>query len=600
MEPGHAELSTGLAGSFTGIDWAIVAGYLLVTTVVGGLLAGKQASMRDFFLGGRKLPWYAVSASIIATEISAVTFISLPYVVYQPGGDFTYLQLGLFGAIIARVIVGFVLVPAYYRREIYSPYDYVGQKLGTEARSVTTVLFALGGILAQSARVYVTAIVLELVLRDSLFGWLADCTGLSPMTWSIWTIGVVAVGWTLMGGMATVIWTDAVLFLMFMGGALMALGFVVHALPGGVGEMIATGQAADKFRFFDFSPDPTRAYTFWTAIIANTWFCVGIYGTDQLLAQRMFCCRGPRQARLAILSSAAGQLVTVSIMLVGVGLYAYYKTHPLSGEALRLCQERGDRIFPIFILQVLPAGLTGMVIAAVFAAAISSLDSILAALSQTCVSAFYLPWRRRRMATTVDAEDPAEARRTVRVSRILVVIWGVVLCIAAQLAAVAAEYQESVLDLALTMAGYASGALLAGFLLAFLPLKVDGRGLCWSGPISVFTVFAVAWHQPWARAMCWGFAVAVLALWVAIELRANLRGNLFRTAAIVLALAVMLTISHYGYWPGPADQDGHPTYHIVAFPWFAPIGCTVALVLGYLLGHPKNRFRHAADTLRMD
>ncbi len=169
-----------LSGHFTWIDWMVVFGYLAITTVIGGALAGKQATIRDFFLGGRKLPWYAVSGSIIATEISALTFIGVPFVVFKDGGNFTYLQLGVFGSFFARIIVGFVLVPAYYKREIYSPYDYMGNQLGGSVRSVTTALFALGGILSQSARVYLTAVVLNLILRQPL-AQLADWTGIAPL-----------------------------------------------------------------------------------------------------------------------------------------------------------------------------------------------------------------------------------------------------------------------------------------------------------------------------------------------------------------------------------------------------------------------------------
>ena len=166
-----------MSGHFTWIDWGIVVAYFVATTLIGGVLAGKQATIRDFFLGGRKLPWYAVSGSIIATEISALTFVSVPFVVFSPGGNFTYLQLGVFGSFFARVIVGYVLVPAYYQREIYSPYDYMGHRLGPSVRSAATVLFMIGGMLAQAARVFLTAVVLRVILHNEL-GALAKATGI--------------------------------------------------------------------------------------------------------------------------------------------------------------------------------------------------------------------------------------------------------------------------------------------------------------------------------------------------------------------------------------------------------------------------------------
>src|SRR5688572_15371258 len=180
-----------------------------MSTAVGYLMRGKQATIRDFFLGGRKLPWPAVCGSIIATEISAVTFISVPALAFAAGGDMTYLQLAL-GSILARFLIGWFMVPAYYEREIYSPYEYLGIKLGPAVNRLTTVLFSVGAVLGQGVRVFTTALVLRVI------------TGLDLVT-SIWVIGAVAVVWTLMGGITTVIWTDVVQFLVFLFGGIFAL-----------------------------------------------------------------------------------------------------------------------------------------------------------------------------------------------------------------------------------------------------------------------------------------------------------------------------------------------------------------------------------------
>ena len=338
---------------FTVIDWIVLAGYLVFTTVLGAKLAGRQATIRDFFLGGRKLPWPAVAGSIIATEISAVTFLGAPAIVFAAGGNFTYLQLAL-GAILARIIIGIWFVPAFYEREIYSPYDYMGNRLGVQVRSVTTGLFMVGAILGQSVRVLLTALVLELMT-----GW--------PLGVSIWVIGLIAVAWTLLGGITTVIWTDVVQFIVFVVGIIIALVYVCIDLPGGFGEMVTVAVEADKFRFWNFSSDPNVAFTIWAALIANTFLCLNAYGTDQLIAQRMFCCKGPREARIAIIASSVGQLVTILALFVGVGLFAYYQRFELTGEAADLVGERIDRIFPIFILQNMPVGLVGLIIAGVFA-----------------------------------------------------------------------------------------------------------------------------------------------------------------------------------------------------------------------------------------
>lgn len=621
----HLSLAS-VSAQFTWIDWSIVMGYLAFTTWLGARMAGRQATIRDFFLGGRKLPWYAVSGSIIATEISALTFISVPYVVFKPGGNFTYLQLGVFGSFFARLVVGYILVPAYYKREIYSPYDYMGNQLGGRVRSMTTVLFTLGGMLAQSARVYLTAEVVIVVLHDQLV-WLSQSFGLDPLAWAIILIAGVSVIWTLIGGITTVIWTDVILFLLFLLGALLALGTVAYKLTGGFGEMFSMGWAATdsgpwgKFTFFDFSTSPLRAYTIWTAVIASTWGGLGAYGTDQLLAQRMFCCKNTRDARWAIISSTCGQIVTLTVMLVGVGLYAYYQANPLTGEALDLFNVKGDRIFPIFIVQVIPLGLKGLIIAGVFAAAISSLMGILTALSQTVMSAFYNPLRERYLSKrgiTVSlsgnveelsekAEASAEDRRSVFVGRLMVLFWGVVLSLMAYFAQRVSAYYPSILDLGLAMAGYVSGALLAGFALSFLPLKIDGRGFMYSGPLSAVCVFALVWHQPWTHGVCWGFAAVVLMVWTwqlmatAMTVaslgddRERMRGALAlvirdwpQTLILAAGLAFMLWLNYYGYWVGEPAEDGAPTYLTVAWPWYAPLGSTVAFVWGYLLARRRS------------
>ena len=490
---------------------------------------------------------------------------------------------------------------------------------------MTTCLFTLGGMLAQGARVYLTAVVLELVLAGPLKA-LSEATGVGTLTWSIWIIGFVAIAWTIMGGITTVIWTDVILFLVFFLGGFVALGFIVAKLPGGVWEgvrhIFTEGLAVEeagpwgKLTFFDFDPSPTKAFTIWTATIAATWGGLGAYGTDQLLAQRMFCCKGPREARKAIISSSVGQIITFTMLLVGLGLYVYYQHFPLAGEAARSVAEKGDRIFPVFILQVLPTGITGLLIAGVFAAAISSLDSILAALSQTTISAFYLPWldRRRPPEGLSDEQQADRQRGTVRVSRILVIFWGIVLCFMAHVADAASAKFPEILNLALSMAGYAGGALLAGFLLAFLRLNIDSRGYIWSAPLSVFLIFAIVWHQPWTHAVCWLGAIVMVLTWLWLLMKeamevadldatpekskrvlALLLRDWPQTVVLVAGIAMMIWTNYHGYLDRIVDPEtGAISYVTIAWPWFSPIGSTVAFVFGFLLARHRKRPDDAA------
>jgi SSS family transporter len=554
-----------LQGGLGALDWAVVVALFALTHWIGQRSAGKPATIRDFFLGGRKLPWYAVSASIIATEISAVTLISLPATVFRAGGNICYLQLGLIGLFLARWIVALWLIPRYFEREIYSPYDFMGHALGARVKGVATILFSIGGVLGQAARVYLTGIVLELVLHQQ-FAAFEAATGIRGLWAAIAVIGIVAVAWTWMGGMTTVIWTDAVLFLVFLAAIALALITAVARVDGGVAEVVAVGREAGKFQFFDFEPTFGKANTFWAALVANTWVGVGAFGTDQLMAQRVFCCKNAREARKAMLASYLSMSVAVLVALVGVALYAYYQQHPLEGAALELYQQKNDRIFPIFILEALPSGVKGLIVAGAFAAAISSLDSILAALSQTVMSAFYLPQSGVPVAG-------GEAR-ALRVSKLLVVVFGVLLCvIAAACELVQRDPRFSaVLDLALSMPGYTQGALLAAFALAFcFRGRVDGSGYLWSAPLSVIAVLALAWHEPWTAITVAAGGALLLGAWIRTR-HFDLDGpRVAPGPTVMLALfligLVMLTRSEI----------------VVAWPWFAPAGCTTAFAFGYLL-----------------
>lgn len=620
------------SAQFTIIDWAVVIGLLAFTTWLGHRFSGKQATLRDFFLGGRKLPWYAVSGSIIATEISAVTFIGVPYVVFKDGGNFTYLQLGLFGSLIARIIVGYLLVPQYYRREIYSPYDYMGHQLGQRVRTMTSGLFVLGVMLAQSARIYLTAQIMIVLLHDQI-GALVTLFGLDPLAWALIIIGTISTVWALFGGITTVIWTNLTLFLIFLVGAFAALGVAAWNLEGGFAEMFRVGWQAKesgpwgKFTFFDFSPSPFKDFTIWTAVIASTWGGLFSYGTDQLLVQGMFCCKDEREARKAIIGSAFGQVVTATVMLVGVGLYAYYRAHPLTGEALELYKAKGDRIFPIFICQVVPVGLAGLIMSAGIAAAISTVMGVLTALSQTIIGAFYNPIRRARLLSRAlrghcpccnyDISNspgqmcpecglvirgdpdrlldfPAEHRRNLAFSRFLIVFWGVVLCVLAYMTDYVAHKEPSILQLALAAAGYAGGALLGCFALAFLPFGVDGRGYMWSAPLSVLCVYALVWHNQASHVVCALAAVLLLAGWLAyLALDRDRPGcgprvlhPAAQTVVLVLGLGLMVFINHTAVWT-ITDSSGIVRRATVAWPWYAPFGSVVAVVWGYLLARRR-------------
>lgn len=652
--------STGsLSAHFTLIDWAVLVGYLLLVSVLGVALAGKQKNMEDFFRGGDKLPWYAVSASMIATTISAVTFVGVPAIAFA--GNMTYLQLGIIAGLLSRLFVAWVLVPAYYKKRIYSPYDYMGNQLGSGARGVTTGLFTLGGLLGQSARVYLTALVLTLVMSDQL-DWIESYTSLSPLASAIIIIGIIAVIWTMLGGIATVVWTDAMLFLVFVVGGIAALWVIIAALPDGFAQFWEFGNQHEKFEIFniDKAVDFTTPYTLTAAGFAVVVGNIGAYGTDQLLAQRLFTCKGKGSAQLSVLTSYVAEAVTALMLLVGVGLFVFYHAFPekLAGEAALMVAGENDKIFPVFILQQMPVGLSGLVIAGIFAAAISSLTSILAALAQTTVSAVYLPARVRKLGLTTAEEqaaitdDPVESKRVVSMSRKLIVFWGVALCLAAFVVdAFKDQTGVPILDLALGLASYIIGGLFAAFMLAWLPMKITGRGLVWSAPLSVIAVFALRFHEPWAYWFCGAVAGLLLVAWVISALNTKDTGlrtsRLLKTGWLAIGIAIVMVITFCGYFheydketgaivlaypelhdpeTGKTipDVNADPVYFLhpitkeplkdeqgelvenkkarpvlhdmeagspkkvpIAWPWYAPVGAAIAFIFGYLLAEPK-------------
>ena len=483
---------------FTAIDWAVVGGYLLLTTWVGHLMKGKQSSIHDFFLGGRSLPWQAVSGSIIATEISGVTFIGVPGMLFAMSGDFTYLQWAI-GSIVARVIVGMVFVRVYYEREIYSPYDYMGQRLGPSAKTLATVIFTVGSILAQSVRVLVAALPLRVVTD-------------MPMWACILTIGLFAIGWTLMGGMRTVIWTDVMQFVLFAFGGVFAFVWILNSINGGFSEMWATATEFGRTRFLDISLQKDLQFTLWVALFAVPFQNLGVFGTDQLMAQRMFCCKDASAASKAIIVSSVGQGLTLLMMLVGAALFVHYHNNPFTdaevqvlfdvpAEGVAEARENAqlvsnprdpekvsnvlkpaeqDNVFPVWIVTILPIGLKGLILAGIFAAAISSLDSILAALSQTTLSLFYHPEKGRHSLSDADL---------LWKSRMLVVAWGIILTLFTFLLYIVRD-GIPIIPLAFGMTSYTVGPMLAIFVAAMLG-KGSVRGLLVGFVISFLLVMFV-------------------------------------------------------------------------------------------------------------
>ena len=554
-QPALPEALREISRGFTRLDWAVIAAYLALTTVLGAALAGRQATIRDFFLGGRKLPWPAVCGSIIATELSAATFLIAPAIAFSEGGDLTYFQLAI-GTILARFVIGYLFIPAFYEREIYSPYDYMGNRLGDRVKKLTTALFMIGAILAQGARVYIAAVALQVVTGASI-------------ALAVVLIGAVSILWTWIGGIRTVIWTDVLQFALFSVGAVIALLFIGYSVDGGLAAVFRESLAAGKLNLINTTLDTKTAYTLWCGLFATGWLTLASHGTDQMTAQRIFTCRTPAAARKAIIWSSVGQLLTLLLLLVGAGLWVYYRHQPLGAAEQAVIQDNSNRVFAVFIVNALPAGISGLLMAGIFAAAISTLDSVLAALSQSTLATIYKPLRKR----------PTSARHEVIVSRLFVVLWGVAMTGFAIFCDMLQRHYADLIQFALAMAAYTYGALLGTFLLALLPARRDDLGLIWGIPLSMLAVFVLSWHNRAAQVVV-AVAAAILigsALW-------RLRRHPFKIICVALVLGAILLVE---FLVLGRDQSGQAIYFTLAWPWHFPIGTAITFGIGYLVGQHR-------------
>ena len=599
------------AVQFTWASWIVVFAYMLFTTWLGHRLSGKQQTIRDFFLGGRKLPWYAVSGSVIATEISAMTLVGIPAFLWAETGDLRYAGLAI-GNIASRFIIGFFLIPVYYERDIYSPYEYMGNMLGKRANTITSVLFMVTAILGQGVRVLLTAIVLSVIT-----GWnIHTC---------VWATGGVALLWTVIGGIVTVVWTDVIQFFVFLIAAITALVAVVWQFSEYLNQDTWTSisqiwtMAAEnhKLRWLDFIPDVRQNYTFISVTIASCIGCVFSYGADQLMVQRLFCCKNRKEASKAIMWSSVGQVTMLICLFVGVALWAFYQKMGVPGVPSAAETEQiganSNRILAVFIKYRINWFMGGIMVAGVFAAAISSIEGVLAALSQQTLHAL------RPAEEFTEAASPETQKRNIRTSRYLVLLWAVVLCASASLFQIVWQGSGLIIELALAVTSYIAGATLGVFVMAFFKkLRRDPYGMGWTATISCLTIFVLSKHNPFpctAEAIRANFLVAetawhfyVLAGIVVAMFVTAIRYMLPRDPSFILKMLVFTVMLFFLYW-FQYDSPGTQVFKDYSFglslshyeplaetkrigidtgwPWYTPIGAVVMLAASLWMCTPK-------------
>ena len=446
-------------------DWAIIVVYLLGMIGLGGWFGKGQRNTRDYFLGSRNLPWWSVGASIIATETSALTFIGVPAMAF--GGDLTFIQI-ILGYVIARILLAIVLVPYYFKGEIYSPYQLFAQAFGEPARRTAAGFFLVAGTLAAGVRVYVTCIPLQLMLGMNVLPAIVLFIALSLV-------------YTYLGGIKAVVWTEFAQFLLFLVGGLFALIYVPTLIEGGASGALRAAAAGGKLHWLNLQfALALPPFNLWMGLLGGTVLVLSTHGADQLMVQRVLSCRDVADGRKALILSAVVILpLFLMFLLIGALLWVYYQQHAF---AIPLPETRdgfgkNDYVFPIFILSAMPPVVRGFMIVAILAAAMSSVAAALSALASVSTMDFAKALFRRHRSDGF----------FLKFSRYSTVGWAVMLA----LVAYASREVTFILNWAFSLNGLTSGAMIGGLGLALFWRRGRGAAVITGMLVSLAAMLAV-------------------------------------------------------------------------------------------------------------
>lgn len=538
------------------IDLAIILVYILGVTLFGSVIGARSKGLSGYFLGGSQVPAWAVMISIVATETSTATFLSVPSLAYRDGGNFTYLQLAI-GYIIGRVIVSTLLLPSYFKGQMFTAYQVLNDRFGGATKTSASLLFLLSRTLGDGLRLFLAAIVLRrLLLLSELVGDGPDA--LMPIEWAmpiaILVMGLSTIVYTFLGGMTAVVWTDVSQFLIYMLGAVAALFIMVGQLNGGWTDLWESGAALEKFRMFDFSFDLTKPYTIWAGVIGGMVLNTATHGADQMMVQRYLSARSQRQAAGALIASGFVVFAQFALfLLIGVGLSIFYTEHPPE-RPLQVDDE-----FAAFIVTNLPTGLVGLVVAAIFSAAMSTLSSSLNASASSTVNDLIRPSYPNL------SED-----QLLRISRGMTVVWGIAQMGIAAVAA--AQFQDSpVVEGALAIASFVTGIILGVFLLGVLTKSVDQRAAL-IGLVAGLVAVSYAKFGPMLPD-----GIGSIATWWTV--RGEPSGSLI---AVVAGLAFKLISASVLGWT-------YPFSGALAWPYFALLGSGVTFLTGLIAARSRSK-----------
>jgi SSS family transporter len=468
------------------LDWTIIVVYLAGITWFGAHFRGRQKSLKDYFLGGRTAPWWAIALSIVSAETSTLTIIGTPALAFT--GDFGFLQV-VFGYLLARIVIALLFLPHYFRGEMYTAYELIEVRFGPRLRRVTAATFLIVRAFAEGVRVFAISIVISIVL------------GTGEMV-SIVLIVCLTLFYTFEGGMTAVIWTDVAQMFLYVFGAVVSFLVILHQVPGGWAHVAAVAAPLGKLRVFDFSfhlaPEYfSRPYTFWAGLVGGCFLTTASHGTEQLMVQRLLAARDERQSRAALFASWAVIFVQFGLfLLIGLTLFV------LRSDSRQPAPQPLDRLYPEFVWHSLPPGLAGLVIAAILAAAMSNLSAALNALTSTTVIDFWRPL----------ASKPPGRIGELGLARAATIAWGAVLLGIGAFA----RHWGGVLETGLTIASIAYGGLLGVFLLGLLPRRIPQNAaiLGMAAGVGTEVYVKLATHIAWTWFAAIGTVVTFVSAWV--------------------------------------------------------------------------------------
>ncbi len=497
-----------MTGRFTVLDGIVLVVYLIGVTALGMWLGRKQKDSTDYFVASHSIPWWALMLSIVATETSALTFISTPGLSYGSGpglGDLGFLQI-VAGYIIGRFVVAGVLLPRYFQGKLVTAYALLEQRFGLATRRFTSIVFMGTRAMADAVRVFATAIPVALIIGPSI----GNPDLVMPV--AVLILGALTILYTYRGGMRAVVWTELLQASVYIFGGLSAVWLLGQSVSGGWSQIFASAGEAGKLQVIDTYMGLDRAHTIWAGLIGGAFLAMASHGTDQLIVQRLLSARNLRDAQKAIIGSGFIVFVQFTLFLIiGLGLWAFYQGRAFTAS---------DQIFPSFIIERMPPGLVGLIVAAIVAATMSTHSGAINSLAASATYDIYMPLTGRT------ADDP----RVLRVGKLFAIGWGVALTLGALLFK---QQGTPAVIVALGIASFTYGGLLGGFFLG------------------------IFWKRAIQRDAITGMSMGILAM-----------------SFIVFAKQMS------GWVPSMAPTLA--PFARIAWPWYVLIGTSITMIVGIL------------------